>query len=144
MQTALLLHVSAGYLLYDIVQQVVVPRWFAGERELIRSDIQRFLDSVQSTHREVGGWRHSTREKVSGNALTTLRDFGLLHGKAAKEIIEPIVPPVVVQHLIRLLQAEGIPPEQVAYHPDWQIWLWDVARAQKVIDTFTFRSVWDE
>jgi Putative inner membrane protein (DUF1819) len=48
----------------------------------------------------VEGWSHSTREKVSGNALTTLRDFGLLHGKAAKEIIEPIVPPVVVQHLI--------------------------------------------
>ena len=141
LHAALLLHASRqDNLLYDIVQQVVVPRWFAGERELIRADIQRFLDSVQSTHLEVGGWSHSTREKVSGNALTTLRDFGLLHGKAAKEIIEPIVPPVVVQHLIRLLQAEGIPPEQIAYHPDWQIWLWDAARAQKAIDTFHFQE----
>ena len=52
----------------------------------------------------------------------------------SKQIVEPIVPPVVVQHLIRLLQAEGIPLEQVAHHPDWQLWLWDAARAQKAID----------
>ncbi len=141
LQAALLLHTARqDTLFYDIIQQVVVPHWFAGERELIRADIQRFLDEVQSTHHEVDGWSHSTREKLSGNVLTTLRDFGLLRGTATKQIVEPIVPPVVVQHLIRLLQAEGIPPEQIAYHPDWQIWLWDAARAQKAIDTFHFQE----
>ncbi len=135
LQAALLLHTARqDVLLHDIIQQVVVPRWFAGERELIRADIQRFLDAAESTHPEVAGWSHSTREKLSRNALTTLRDFGLLHGKAAKQIVEPIVPPAVVQHLIRLLQAEGVPPEQVAQHPDWQLWLWDAARAQKALD----------
>ena len=135
LQAALLLHTARqDVLFYDIIQQVVVPRWFAGERELIRADIQRFLDVVESTHPEVAGWSHSTREKLSRNALTTLRDFGLLYGKAAKQIVEPIVPPAVILHLIRLLQAEGIPPEQIAQHPDWQLWLWDAARAQKAID----------
>lgn len=135
LQAALLLHTARqDVLFYDIIQQVVVPRWFAGECELIRADIQRFLDAAQSTHPEVAGWSHSTREKLSGNALTTLRDFGLLHGKASKQIVEPIVPPAVVLHLIRLLQAEGIPPEQIAGHPDWQLWLWDAARARKAID----------
>src|SRR6266567_7181143 len=115
LQAALLLHTARqDALLYDIIQQVVVPHWFAGERELIRADIQRFLDGAQAEHPEVAGWSHSTREKLSGNSLTTLRDFGLLHGKAAKQIVEPIVPPAVVLHLIRLLQAEGISPEQVA------------------------------
>src|SRR5258708_36701585 len=135
LQAALPLHTARpDVLFYDIIQQVVVPRWFAGERELIRADIQRFLDVVESTHPEVAGWSHSTREKLSRNALTTLRDFGLLHGKAAKQLIGPIVPPAVVLHLIRLLQAEGIPPEQVAQHPDWQLWLWDAVRAQKALD----------
>ena len=135
LQAALLLHTARqDKLLYDIIQQIVVPHWFAAERELIRADVQRFLDEVQSAHPEVTGWSHSTREKLSRNVLTTLRDFGLLQGTATKQIVEPIVPPVVVQHLIRLLQAEGIPLEQVAHHPDWQLWLWDAAHAQKAIE----------
>src|SRR5450759_5207578 len=119
LQAALLLYTARqDNLLYDFIQQVVVPNWFAGERELIRADVQRFLDSVQSTHPEVAGWSHSTREKLSRNVLTTLRDFGLLQGTINKQIVEPIVPPAVVQHLVHLLQAEGIPPEQIAHHPD--------------------------
>jgi Putative inner membrane protein (DUF1819) len=136
LQAALLLYTARQEsLLYDIIEQVVVPRWFAGERELIRADVQRFLDEVQPAHPEVAGWSHSTREKLAGNVLTTLRDFGLLQGKASKQIVEPIVPPAVTQHLIRLLQEEGILAEQIAHHPDWQLWLWDAARAQKALDT---------
>jgi hypothetical protein len=136
LQAALLLHTARqDNLFYDIIQQVVAPRWFAGERELIRADIQCFLDEVQSAHPEVDGWSHSTREKLSRNVLTTLRDFGLLQGKATKQIVEPIVPAAVVLHLIRLLQEEGIPLEQVARHPDWRLWLWDATRAQKTIES---------
>ena len=135
LQAALLLHTARqDNLLYDVVQQVIVPHWFAGEREIIRADVQRFLDEVQSTHPEVTGWSHTTREKLSRNVLTTLRDFGLLQGTATKQIVEPIVPPVVVKHLIHLLQAECISPEYVAHQADWQLWLWDEARAQKAID----------
>jgi hypothetical protein len=136
LHAAMLLHTTRqDHLLYDFVQQIVVQRWFAGERQFIRADVQRFLDSAQTAHPEVAGWSHSTREKLSRNALTTLRDLGLLQGTASKHIVEPIVPPTVVQHLIHLLQEEGIPPEQVAHHPDWQLWLWDAARAQKAIDS---------
>ncbi len=134
-QAAMLLHTTRqDHLLYDFVQQIVVQRWFAGERQFIRADVQRFLDSVQLAHPEVDKWSHSTREKLSRNVLTTLRDFGLLQGTASKHIVEPIVPLVVIQHLILLLQKEGIPPDQIAHHPDWQLWLWDAARAQKAID----------
>jgi Putative inner membrane protein (DUF1819) len=141
LQAALLLHTARqDNLFYDIIQKIVVPHWFAAERELIRADVQRFLDSVQSTHPEVTGWSHSTREKLSGNVLTTLRDFGLLQGTVTKQIVEPIVPPAVVQHLIRLLQAEGIPPDQIAHHPDWQLWLWDATRAQKAIEMLNLQE----
>src|SRR5258708_18635389 len=54
LQAALLLHTARqDVLFYEIIQQVVVPRWFAGERELIRADIQRFLDVVESNHPEL-------------------------------------------------------------------------------------------
>src|SRR5437763_831289 len=136
LQAALLLHTARqDVLLYDIIQQVVVPRWLAGERELIRADIQRFLDAAQSVHPEIVGWSYSTREKLSSNALATLRDFGLLQGTRSKQIVEPIVPLTVVNHLLRLLREEGIAEEELAHHPDWQLWLWDAARAQKAIHT---------
>lgn len=136
LQAALLLHSARqDNLLYDIIQHVVVPRWLEGESKLMRADIQRFLDAAQSDHPEIAGWSYSTREKVSSNALATLRDFGILQGKASKHIVEPIVPQSVVNHLIRLLRAEGITEEELAHHPDWQLWLWDAARAQKAIDT---------
>jgi hypothetical protein len=141
LQAALLLHSARqDNLLYEIVQQVVVPRWLEGERELIRADIQRFLDGVHSEHPEVAGWSYSTREKVAGTVLTILRDFGLLQGTASKKIVEPVVPQVVVQHLIRLLREEGVAEADMAHHPDWQLWLWDAARAQKAIDTSVLRE----
>jgi len=135
LQAALLLHSARqDNLLYNIIQQVVVPRWLEGERELIRADIQRFLDGAQSIHPEIAGWSYSTRERLSSHALATLRDFGLLQGIRSKQIIEPIVPQIVVQHLIRLLCEEGIAEEDLAHHPDWQLWLWDTGQAQKAID----------
>ncbi len=136
LQAALLLHTARqDVLVYDIIQRVVVTRWLAGERELITADIQRFLDDMQLVHPEVARWSHSTRVRLSRHALATMRDFGLLQGKVSKQIVEPIVPRVVVHHLIRLLQEEGIPPEQLAQHSDWQLWLWDAARAQKAIES---------
>ena len=95
---------------------------------------------MQSAHPEVDNWSHSTREKLSRNVLTSLRDFGLLQGTVSKQIVEPIVPAVVVRHLIYLLQAEGTPPEQIAHHPDWQLWLWDAARAQKAIEMLNLQE----
>jgi bacteriophage exclusion system BrxA-like protein len=141
LQAALLLHTARqDILLYDLIQHIVLPHWQDGEPILIRADVQRFLDSAQVNHPEITGWSHATREKLSRNMLTALRDFGLLQGTVSKQIIEPIVPPAVVQHLVRLLQAEGISPEQVAQHADWQLWLWDAARAQKAIDMFNLQE----
>lgn len=135
LQAALLLHTARqDNLLYDIIQHMVVPRWMDDERELIRADIQRFLDGVQAEHPEVMGWSHATREKLSSNVLSTLHDFGLLQGKATREIVEPPVPQAVVQHLIRLLRDEGIAEADMAQHPDWQLWLWDADRVQKALD----------
>lgn len=67
LRVAMLLHTARqDNLLYDFIQQVVVSRWFAGERELIRADVQRFLDSMQSAHPEVDNWSHSTRKSYPG------------------------------------------------------------------------------
>lgn len=137
LRIALLLHtVRQDRLLYDFVQQEIVPRWHTGSTWVMRSDVQRFLDAAQETHPEITRWSYSTREKISRNALTVLRDGGLLKGASSKRIVLPYVPQPVVHHLIRLLQAEGVTTEHIAQHPDWQLFLWDVPQAQQAVDRF--------
>jgi hypothetical protein len=131
---ALLLHVARqDALLYAVVQQVVLPRWHAGEHLLIRADVQGFLDRAEPSHPEIDGWSHATREKLAGNVLSVLRDYGLLQGTARKEIVEPNVPDAVAEHLVRLLRAEGLSDAAIAGHPDWQLWLWDNRRVRLLL-----------
>jgi len=134
---AMLLHIAhQDLLLYDFVQQVIVPRWYAGMTKMIRSDVQGFLDAAQEVHPEVNGWSHATRERLSRGVLTTLRDCKLLKGEVKKQIVLPIVPETVAHHLIRLLLAEEVACEQIVRHPDWRIWLCDTAQAQKALDSY--------
>lgn len=136
--SALLLHLARqDMLLYDLVQRVIVPRWESGERTVVRGDVQRFLDEAEPEHPEIGGWTHATREKLASNALTLLRDHGLMRGAShshqQKQIVEPVVPGPVAHHLVRLLGAEGLATEEIVDHPDWHLWLWDGRRARAAV-----------
>lgn len=138
---ALLLHVvRQDALLYAFVQQVVVPRWYSGDHRLVRADVQRFLDLALPEHPEIDTWSHATREKLAGNVLSILRDYGLMRGRETKQIVEPLVPHNVAEHLIRLLRAEGVAETWLADHPDWQIWLWNHQRVQHVLNALTARE----
>lgn len=134
LESALLLHVARqDVMLYEFVQAVIMPRWAAGETTLERADAQRFLDEAEPEHPEVDGWSHATRRRVAGGMLSVLRDYGLLRGTSVRQIVEPVVPAEVAEHLVTLLAAEGIPPGEVAAHPDWRLWLWDHGRAESAL-----------
>lgn len=125
LQAALLMHVCRqDALLYAIVQAVVYPKWSHAHTGIGRTDIQRFLDAQIPHHPEIEGWTRQTRDRLSSMSLSILRDYGLLQGTAHKKIVEPIVPDEVVGHVVRLLQAEGVPDADIPTHPDWHLWLW--------------------
>jgi len=122
--------------LYDVAQQVVWPQWRDGLTAISRADVQRFLDDALPDHPEIDRWSLATREKLAGNVLTILRDYGLLHGqqgRATKRIIEPVVSPWATGHLVRLLREEGIPDREVEAHPDWRLWLLDADRVRTLM-----------
>ncbi|MFO7634592.1 MAG: BrxA family protein, partial [Caldilinea sp.] len=112
-----------------VVQRVVFPRWQAGERQIHVTDVHRLLDDETPLHPEIERWAYATRNRLASNILSTLRDYGLLRGASQKEIVEPIAPPVAARHLASLLAAEGLTPTEIAYHPDWKLWLWSPERA---------------
>lgn len=134
LQAALLMHVCRqDQLLYALVHQVVVPKWFEGSNEIDSTDVQRFLDQQAPAHPEIESWTRQTRERIGSTTLAILRDYGLLQGKVRKKIAEPIVPDEVVRHVVRLLKAEGIAGPELPFHPDWQIWLWGEERTRRVL-----------
>jgi hypothetical protein len=125
LRAALLVHVCRqDFLLYTIVERLIFARWQAGERLLPVADVHRLFDDEAPAHPEIARWAYATRNRLASNTLSTLRDYGLLRGANQKEIVEPIVPPDVVQHLHRLLAAEGLAPAEIVHHPDWKLWLW--------------------
>jgi hypothetical protein len=138
---ALLLHIARqDLLLYEFVQKVLVPRWHDGSHQLIRSDVQGFLDQAQEEHPEVGRWSHSTREHLSQHLLATLRDCLLLKGSLTKQIVLPVVPMQVAHHLIQLLQAEGISQEGISNHPDWRLWLWEPEQVRTALRVYELQE----
>lgn len=138
---AVLLHIARqDRLLYDFVQQVIVPHWYANAYKVTTSDVQGFLDKVQEEHLEITHWSYTTRDRLSQSVLTVLRNCRLLKGEVNKSIVAPTVPQQVVRHLMHLLVAEGIMVEDLAHHPDWQLLLWDSAQAQKAIDMVTMQE----
>lgn len=133
--SVLLLHtVRQDALLGTVVNDIIVPRWAARETAISRVDVQELLDAHLPQHPEVARWSVTTRQKIASNALAILGDFGLLTRTPQRRITEPLVLPPVANHLVRLLIDEGIAPDALATHPDWQIWLWDARRAQAAVD----------
>jgi len=134
----LLLHTARqDLLLYTVVRQVIAPRWREGIVGITRVDVQRFLDAALPAHPEVDGWSTTTREKLAGNLLTILRDYGLLlgaRGLATKRIVEPVVTPRAAGHLGRLLREEGIAEHDIDRHPDWDLWLLPPAPARVLLE----------
>ncbi|MCL4509262.1 MAG: DUF1819 family protein [Chloroflexi bacterium] len=131
LRALLLVHAARqDRLLYEVIQCLVVPRWRRGEQQIIRADVQHFLDAAESDHPEIARWSRQTREKLASNVLAILHDYGLLTGKVTRRIVEPVVRSNVAGHLERLLLEEGIVPEAVPTHPDWRLWLWDEQRVK--------------
>lgn len=134
LRAALLLHVCRqDYLLYSVVQTLIVAKWEQGDVLVDIGHIQRFLDMASSNHPEIAGWTYTTRKKLCSTVLSTLRDYGLLQGKARKKIVEPVVPKLVAHHLVRLLTTEGVNREGLAQHPDWRLWLWTPERTSAML-----------
>lgn len=135
LKSALLLHTARqDVLLYDVVLQIVAPRWAEHRPDISRADVQRFLDVAEPLHPEIAGWSRETRSHLARGMLSILRDYGLLVGTQTKRIIEPIVPNSVVAHLSRLLLAEDLTTEEQSLHPDWRLWLWEPERVGRALE----------
>ena len=111
-------------LTFDFVTERLWALWKEGARDVHRSDVMDFL--TEAAKGVAARWRESTRNKLAGNVLSALRDFGLLTGVQRKTLQRPVVAPEVVLHLCRLLDAEGLRGRALLEARDWRLFLWDI------------------
>lgn len=116
---------------FDFVTEELWSQWQRKTRSVGRADVMHFL-AARANGRSAT-WRESTRLKLAGNVLTTLRDFGLLAGVQRKTLQRPVVTPEVVLHLCRLLDAEGLRGRTLLEARDWRLFLWDIADVSRAL-----------
>jgi hypothetical protein len=111
-------------LIFDFVTGPIWDRWRRQSTSVDRADYLSFLDQQAETFSEVKKWHESTRKKLAGNTLSSLRDFGLLKGTQRKQIRRVTVAPETVFHLLAILTAEGLEGRAILEAPDWGLFLW--------------------
>ncbi|MBW7882629.1 MAG: DUF1819 family protein, partial [Caldilineaceae bacterium] len=64
-KAALLMHVCRqDQLLYNLVHEVVLPKWQEGHLGIDSTDVQRFLDVQVCNHPEIDSWTRQTRHRL--------------------------------------------------------------------------------
>ena len=108
-------------LTFDVITQLLWPKWQAGERAVARESVLMFMDKAAADEPQVLQWSDSTRRKLAGSVLTGLRDFGLVRGVQKKELIQPVVPLLAVEHLLHILTEEGTKGRDIVGDPSWTL-----------------------
>ena len=116
-------YVLRDHLTYDIVTGEFWDKWLRGYVAVSREDILHFLDQASQEQPQIERWSQSSRDKLAGNILTALRDFGLLEGAAKKKLVKPPLPIGTAEQLLRVLTSEGIQGRDVVEHPVWRVFL---------------------
>lgn len=136
---------SLGYLYFALRDQVtfqfitnvIWPTWQQGSTRVTYRDAMRFIRDLGSEDQDASPWSEATKKKLASTLLSSLRDFGLLKGTAAKTIQRPPVALETAYHLLCILWAEGKSGREIINAPDWRLFLWteaDIVQALTQLD----------
>ena len=117
---ALLAHV-AGSILYDLRDR--------GWAKVAVEDIDRMLLQAPPAP-IVTEWSDSTRTRVIHGVLSSLRDFGVLDGKAVKHIAAPQISFGGFVYVVGRLRAAGLSAPELLIHEAWRWWLLDARQVR--------------
>ena len=113
----------AEHLLYLVSADFVYGLRTQGISEVSSAQTARFIRGLATSGHPTSGYSDAVVEKLAQTALTTLRDFGILEGKARKRIAPVRMPHTVVGYLVYALREEGDTARRIIDHPDWRLFL---------------------
>lgn len=89
---ALLLQLALNNkLFYDLTKNLFLKRMFLGNLTIRTEDVESYIYSIRSEHKEIGRWSDSTIHTIAYKYLILMKKLGLAEGKVVKEYT-PITP----------------------------------------------------
>lgn len=104
-------------LLYDFCCQYL---WEKRVRGLRAINVAEAADWIGT---KGGGWSETVTIKVTRALLAALRDFGVLEGKARKQLSTPPLPLGSFAYIAFCLQGTGVAVRNFLSHPDWRLFM---------------------
>ncbi len=127
-------------LAYDFVTESLWTRWNTRQLKVKPNDVLDFLANHPIHSEPAARWTDTGRRKLVRNTLSSLRDFGLLHGSRRKMLQRPVVAPEVALHLVHLLYGERLRGRSLLEATDWRLFLWDMEDAVRALGQLAQRG----
>jgi hypothetical protein len=108
---------------YEVTTKLIYSLANKGFTNISPRIVNEFLDSRAGSHPEVNNWSHNTRNRLVSNYLSSLRDFGILEGKARKIIHRPMVEEALFLYVANILKDCGKSSRDILLSEDFRLFL---------------------
>jgi len=113
---------QADALLHDTVTDMIWPMYEEGYRDLLIEDVQRTVGEWAAQGKTTSPWGDATVRRVAQGLVATLRDFGVLEGKANKRITSPYLPVEAFAYIAFALAQQEPSGERLLEHKSWRLY----------------------
>jgi hypothetical protein len=114
-----------------IVLEIVYRRQMGGYSDISIDMVMRYLRDWVAGGRTTSDWGEETIYRVAKNALTALRDFGVLSGKATKSITPIYLPVEAFAFLAFELHRHTNSGDQILQSDDWKLFFLPVEGVER-------------
>jgi hypothetical protein len=111
----------ADQLLHDVVTEILLPMQERGLVDVNVPEFQRTLAQWVDEGRMTSRWSQSTLIHAAQGLLSTLRDFGVLHGAVNKKIAPAYLPIESFAYIVFYLKRQQPSGAKLMELPDWKL-----------------------
>jgi hypothetical protein len=126
----------ADRVLHDTVTEILSPLQACGITSIASLEIQRSLKKWVSAGKTSGHWSEQTIVRIAQSLLSTLRDFGVLQGKAKKRIAPAYLPVTAFAYVAFCLKQHQPSGAKLIELPDWKLFF----LAREAVERFLFEA----
>lgn len=109
-------------LLHDVTTEFLASLRMRGQATVRTEDVAHWLEEQVAAGRAERAWSEVTIRRLAQGLLSTLRDFGVLQGKATKRIAPAYLPTPTFAFLAKLLSRRLRSGDWLLHAPDWQLY----------------------
>lgn len=118
-------------LLANLVEGPLMTWYEQGRIGVTTLEVETWL-ATQQTALQLPTWSEKTRIRVAQSLLSTLRDFGILTGRAHKEFAQPNLSLAGFSYVSYRLHETGLSSRRIAASTAWRRWLLSESRVREL------------